>query len=364
MQLHLLFIGNKFIYNSTLKEYVIRKVEEKCDFIASITYFKEADNSLFLYLEELLHSSKKIIIVTTKNNFSTIGKLISTVTSDNQVLKDGMLIPSKVKLFHKETYLLEFENSLFNVISMDEMKKIPEILIEDEKNTETINIFNEDRDTALVLLNPLAQTYDVSLEVITLTDGWLQVEIKSKKYGNISNFISSAKQLLPRKLIKKANVIEHIIEVLSQNNKKVSFAESCTGGLLSYYFTKNNGASKILDGSLVTYSNELKDNWLAVEHNALEEYGAVSSEVVAQMSEGAINVSSADYSLSISGIAGDGGGTELKPVGTVYIGVRSKSEHRETLLNLNGDRNYVQHQSVLEAIKMLVTIDKDVFFEI
>jgi len=362
MQLHLLFIGNKFIHNDILKEYILRKVEEKCEYIASTTYFKEGDNSLFLYLEELLHSSKKIVIVTTKNNFSTIGKLISTVTSDNQVLKNGMLIPSKAQVFQEDTYLLEFENSLFNVISMDEMKKIPNILIQTEKNKETINIFNEQRDTALALLNPLAQTYDVTLEIVTLIEGWLEVEIKSKKYGNISNFISSAKKLLPRKLIKTSNIIEHIIEVLSANKKKVSFAESCTGGLLTYYFTKHNGASKILDGSLVTYSNELKDNWLAVEHNALEEYGAVSSEVVAQMSEGAMNVSHADYALSISGIAGDGGGTELKPVGTVYIGVRSKTEHRERLLNLNGDRNYVQHQSALEAIKMLISIDKDIFF--
>ncbi len=362
MQLHLLFMGSKFIYNSILKEYILKKVEEKCEFIASITYFKEGDNSLFLYLEELLHSSKKIVIVTTKNNFSIIGKLISTVTSDNQILKDGILIPSKVKSFKKDTYLLKFDNSLINVISMDERKIIPDILIEYKKNQETINIFNEDRDTALALLNPLAQTYDVSLDIVTLVEGWLKVEIKSKKYGNISNFISSAKKLLPKELIQKSNIIEHIIDILSLKNKKISFAESCTGGLLSYYFTKHNGTSKILDGSLVTYSNELKDNWLGVEQTTLEKYGAVSSEVVAQMSEGAMNVSDADYTLSISGIAGDGGGTQLKPVGTVYIGVRTKTEHKEVLLNLKGDRNYVQNQSVLEAIKMLISIDKEMFF--
>ena len=300
--------------------------------------------------------------MTTKNNFSIIGKLISTVTSDNQILKDGILIPSKVKSFKKDTYLLKFDNSLINVISMDERKIIPDILIEYKKNQETINIFNEDRDTALALLNPLAQTYDVSLDIVTLVEGWLKVEIKSKKYGNISNFISSAKKLLPKELIQKSNIIEHIIDILSLKNKKISFAESCTGGLLSYYFTKHNGTSKILDGSLVTYSNELKDNWLGVEQTTLEKYGAVSSEVVAQMSEGAMNVSDADYTLSISGIAGDGGGTQLKPVGTVYIGVRTKTEHKEVLLNLKGDRNYVQNQSVLEAIKMLISIDKEMFF--
>ncbi len=362
MKLHLLFIGNKFIYNKSLQEYVIRKVEQKCDFISSIRYFKESDNSLFLYLEQELNLFDKLIIITTKHNFSTVGKLISTVTSDNQILKENMLIPSKVEVYEDSSYLLEYKNSITNVIAMDETKKMPEILIESKENKATVNIFDEDRDTAIALLSPIAQTHDVSLEIITIIDGWLRVDIEGKKYGNISNFINSSKKLFSRKLIATSNIIAYIIETLYTNQKKVSFAESCSGGLLSYYFTSHNGASKILDGSLITYSNSLKDNWLAVEHNSLEEFGAVSSEVVEQMSDGAMNVSSADYTLSISGIAGDTGGTEDKPVGTVYIGVRTKDKHNEVLLNLNGDRNYVQHQSVIHAIKMLVTIDKDMFF--
>ncbi len=75
-----------------------------------------------------------------------------------------------------------------------------------------------------------------------------------------------------------------------------------------------------------------------------------------------MNVSSADYTISITGIAGEGGGTEYKPVGTVYVGVRSKTEHKESRLNLSGDRNYIQHQSVLFAIKMLLLMDKEMFF--
>lgn len=362
MKLHLLFIGNKFIYNSSLKEYVIRKVEQKCDFIGSITYFKEGDNSLFLYLEKELNSSNKIVIVTTKHNFSTIGKLISTVTSDNQILKENMLIPSNSSIYEEGSYLLEYKNSIANVISMDEMKKMPEILIATKDTRATVNIFDEDKESVLVLLSPIAQMHDVTLDVTNIIDGWLRVEIESKRYGNISNFIDSSKQLLPKKLIASSDIIHHIIEVLFKNQKKVSFAESCSGGLLSYYFTSENGASKILDGSLITYSNDLKDNWLGVEHNTLEEFGAVSNEVVEQMSEGAMNVSNADYSLSISGIAGDTGGTEIKPVGTVHVSVRSKTTHKELRLNLSGDRNYIQQQSVLFAIKMLVTVDKEMFF--
>ncbi len=362
MKLHLLFIGNKFIYNRSLKEYIIRKVEKKTDFISSITFFKENDKSLFLYLEKELNSIDKIVIVTTKKNFSTIGKLICTVTSDNQILNENMLIPSKASVFESGSYLLEYKNSLTNVIHMDEMQPFPEILLENYYSKAIVHIFEEDKESAVAILNPIAQTNDVEIDVVNIIDGWLRVDILSKKYGDISNFISSSKKLLSSKLIPASNIVKYIIEMLSQKQKKLTFAESCSGGLLSYYFTKNNGASKILDGSLVTYSNELKENWLAVDHEIIEKFGAVSNEVVEQMSDGAMNVSHGDYAISISGIAGDGGGTDYKPVGTVHIGIRTKKMHKEFHLSLEGDRNYVQHQSVLFAVKMLVLSDKEMFF--
>lgn len=362
MKLHLIFIGNKFVYNSSLQEYILRKIEQKVHFIDSITYFKESDNSLFLYLEEELNSDDKIIIVTTKKHFSTVGKLICTVTSDNQILKENMLIPQKTSLFEEGSYLLEYKNSFTNVLQIDEEQKMPEVLMQSHVSNATLHVFDEVKETLSAILNPIAQTYDVHINVTKLIDGWLRVDISSNKYGDISKFIESVKQLLPKNLIAASNVVAYIIERLSAANKRVSFAESCTGGLLSYYFTKNNGASTILDGSLVTYSNSLKENWLAVSHEVIEKEGAVSAEVVKEMSEGVLNVSDADYALSISGIAGDGGGSEFKPVGTVYIGVRSKTQNKEVHLHLHGDRNYVQHQSALHAIKMLILIDKEMFF--
>jgi len=362
MKLHLIFIGNKFIYNRTLKEYILRSVMSENEFIDTITSFGSSDNSLFLYIEEQLNSNDKLIIVTSRNNFSTIGKLISTATSDNQVLKDGMLMPQKASLYEERSYLLEYKEAAVNVIQIDENQKMPQILLQTKETLATIHVFDEPKESLIVILQPIAQTYEVQFEVTTLVNGWLQIDVISKRYGDISNFINGAKNLFPNKLLASSNVVAYIIERLSQMKKKVSFAESCTGGLLSYYFTKHNGASNILDGSLVTYSNSLKENWLAVSHETLESNGAVSAEVVEEMSEGAMSVSSADYTLSISGIAGDSGGTKEKPVGTVYISARTHEVHHEERLQFQGDRNYVQEQSALYAIKMLLLIDKKTFF--
>jgi nicotinamide-nucleotide amidase len=362
MKLHLIFIGNKFIYNLALKEYILRQIENNSDFIDSITYFKSSDNSLFLYIEERLNTEEKIIIITNKSNFSTIGKLICTATSDNQVLQDGMLMPQKATLFEERSYLLEYNSALVNVLQIDENEKMPILLMPSKETKASVHIFEEDSDTLVTILSPIAQTFEVSFFVTQIIDGWIKVDISSKRYGDISKFIHAGKKLLPKKLIASSDIVPYIIERLSTLSKRVSFAESCTGGLLTYYFTKNNGASAVLDGSLVTYSNALKENWLAVEHATLVENGAVSEEVVSEMSEGAMNVSNADYTLSVSGIAGDAGGTDEKPVGTVYISARSKERHSEKHLHLNGDRNYVQNQSALYAIKMLLLIDKETFF--
>lgn len=362
MRFNLLFVGNKFSNNIYLKNYVLREVEKKFSHINSITFFQENDNSLFLYLEKEVSSEIKLLIVTTKQNFSVVGKLLCTITGDNLILKDNMLLPSQCNIFDEQSYLLELHNSKINILHVDELTKFPNILLEDDHSNGVIHLFREDKESAKLLLSPIAQTNEVKIEFTEIADGWLQINIRSRRYGNITQFVSSAKQLLNSKIITAPNIPAYIIEKLEKANKKVTFAESCTGGLLAYMFTKESGASNIFDGSLITYSNALKENWLAVDHITLENNGAVSANVVQEMSEGAINVSYADYSIAVSGIAGPTGGTQDKPVGTVYISARSQENENTHMLFLSGDRKYIQTQSALYAIKMLLEIDKEFFF--
>ena len=360
MKLNLIFIGHKFLQNEALVSYIVRGIEKENDKVSSIIFYEDNDNSLFLLLESQINSKDNLFIITTKQNFSTVGKLICTITDDNQILQGSSLIPKKSKEWEDGSYLLEYNQSLINVLHIDEMQKLPKLFIT-SKEAHYINIFNEREKSLELLLKPIAQTYEVSFELTTIIDGWVKVKIIQNRYGNVSGFVESVKKLLDY-VINKENIPSYIIEHLSNQNKKITFAESCTGGLLSYYFTKENGASKILDGSLVSYSNVLKENWLAVNSVTLQNHGAVSQEVVREMSEGALNVTNADYSISISGIAGDGGGTDEKPVGTVFIGVRNQNNHIEEKFLFKGDRNYIQQQSVLMSIKMLLLLDKKGFF--
>jgi len=152
------------------------------------------------------------------------------------------------------------------------------------------------------------------------------------------------------------NIVEKIIQELTQQNKTVSFAESCTGGRIAAAFTAISGASEVLHGSCVTYSNEIKHLWLGVDNEVLEKFGAVSQPCVAQMCEGIQKLAGSDYAIAVSGIAGPTGGTELKPVGTVYIGLQTPFSQEVFHCHFSGTREAVQEQSTVFAIEKLAEI--------
>jgi len=150
--------------------------------------------------------------------------------------------------------------------------------------------------------------------------------------------------------------IEDIIKKLTTQNQTISFAESCTGGRLAVAFTSVSGASAVLDGSVVTYSNDIKHTWLDVDNEVLEKFGAVSSQCVSQMLEGIKNLSGADYTLAVSGIAGPTGGTKEKPVGTVYIGLQTPFSQEVFQCFFHGQREHIQEQSTAFAIDKLAEV--------
>ena len=147
--------------------------------------------------------------------------------------------------------------------------------------------------------------------------------------------------------------VEKIIKILASQKHTISFAESCTGGRIAAAFTAISGASSILNGSMVTYSNDIKHTWLGVEQEVLKNYGAVSSQCVVQMLEGITNSSSADYALAVSGIAGPTGGSNDKPVGTVYIGLKTPTSQEVFHCLFDGNRASIQEQSTAFAIKKI-----------
>ena len=116
--------------------------------------------------------------------------------------------------------------------------------------------------------------------------------------------------------------MKSFIRLLTKKRLKISFAESCTGGLLASTITSISGASKVFNLGLVTYSNEAKIKVLKVNKNIIKKYGAVSHECCLAMVKNLSKISKAHINVSITGVAGPKGGTKQKPVGLVYIGIK------------------------------------------
>lgn len=145
-----------------------------------------------------------------------------------------------------------------------------------------------------------------------------------------------------------------LLDALTRAGWTAALAESCTGGLVSAALTSVPGASARFWGSVVSYANEAKEKVLSVPREILERHGAVSAETVRAMSLGVLALSGADAAAAVSGIAGPGGGTPDKPVGTVWIGLATRAGVvREVRLDLRGDRDRIRTESALRTLAEL-----------
>ena len=152
---------------------------------------------------------------------------------------------------------------------------------------------------------------------------------------------------------------QRVVKLLSKRRLKISFAESCTGGLLSSSITSISGSSKIFTIGLVTYSNKAKINILKVPKKIIMKHGAVSYETCLYMVKNLNKISKTNISVSITGVAGPKGGTKLKPVGLVYIGIK-KGKKILVKKNLfkNNKRNLIQKATVNKALNLILSFTK------
>ena len=148
-----------------------------------------------------------------------------------------------------------------------------------------------------------------------------------------------------------------LIRLLAKKKLKISFAESCTGGQLASTITSISGASKVFNLGLVTYSNQAKIKVLKVNKNIIKKYGAVSNKCCSAMVQNLSKISKSKINISITGIAGPGGGSKDKPVGLVYVGIKKG----KTLLIkkkqfVSKKRTNIQRLTVKEVIKLILNL--------
>jgi len=149
------------------------------------------------------------------------------------------------------------------------------------------------------------------------------------------------------------DLAEHVVSILSKKRLRITIAESCTGGLLSNMITNVPGSSKCFDYGLVTYSNESKINLLKIKSKTLLVHGAISRQIVLEMAKNLRSISNSDISVAISGIAGPTGGTNDKPVGTVFIGLSTIKKTNVKKYIFSGNRESIKLKTCLIALEKI-----------
>ena len=211
-----------------------------------------------------------------------------------------------------------------------------------------------------MLLGPLQPLMDRGLELgFCARIG--QVDIRLSGIGpGMSAIIAEAEAAIRAAIDKQIygtddeTIEQVVVGQLIATGETLAVAESCTGGFLGHHITNVPGASAIFAGGVMAYSNAMKQKLLGVKKSTLAEHGSVSKPVAIEMAEGALTVSGADHALSVTGIAGPGGGTPDKPVGTVWLGMASRGGRPLAIRQFHPyDRETFKHATVHQALELL-----------
>jgi len=333
----LLFIGKEFKYKDFLQNYTLKQYK------TNKIYFYE---NLEFDIEKIIKENKELLIIVNETLYSTISKIIATLNDDSLEVKDNQLIPSKTILYEKDTFLVQIDEVVVNVLKYKNY--LPSILL--KKEFYKLHIFNYDKESVELFIKPIFESFNINYTIYENEGGWCEVVVSTLN----EILLKQLKGFIPHTIISN-NIFEYLKEKLEMNNKKITFAESCTGGLIASYFTKVAGSSAVFDGSVVSYANEIKSKWLGVDERVLEKFGAVSEEVIQQMLLGILEISESDYAIAVSGIAGPTGATPTKPVGTVFIGVSDKEgKFYVERLQLKGSREEIQYQTLMHSIRIFI----------
>ena len=250
--------------------------------------------------------------------------------------------------------IYQIDKSVIIVKSVSLFHKLPTPLFTKDRNVSSFKAFGNEMD-----LLALEEKLNEHAIITRILPSWYNIDIIDSSGEKILVDLSKKLDIkfLPIKSVRKA-----LIEYLSAKGKTISFAESCTGGKIVAKFIEKDGASKIIAGSMVAYSNEIKKKWLGVEESILNVYGAVSKECVSQMLDGIQEQTNSDIAIAVSGIAGPSGESETKNVGDIFIGIKNGHSKEILEFHFKGDRNFIQEQAIRRAIEMILNSEKE-FFE-
>ena len=357
----LLIIGNEIKMNQNYTDYIFRIYESKFKEVSEVIMLEKNSKDFPFLLEKWIKEYEFISIFVSSDYYSTSAKVLATLNGDSLVLKDQILVPIRSLDYNENGFLITFSRCRVNLVKLCLSSKFPSLLGEVKSEFEYFCLLDIDEQSAKILLDTLAKSYEISIQSSSLLENLILIKAKSLQYGKLDEFLKACKKLFSAKFIPGKNPLTFIVSALKKQGLKISFAESCTGGLCASELTKIEGVSEIFEGSIVSYSNRLKHEWLGISSSVLDSNGEYSQRCVYFMLKGIFKTAKPDFALALSGVLGNSDVDSIKS-GTVFIAAMYKDgTFLQEILYLNGDREFMQKQAMLSAFSLLLKLKPELF---
>lgn len=319
------------------------------------------DKKLILHNESL--KQIKSFFKSRGKNMNEYNRKQAYFPEDSKILENtvgtapGCIVESKEKtiiLLPGPPHEMEemFENNVFDYLS----KKNEQII-----HSRFLRLFGIGESDVVKIIEDLIEKQD-NPTIAPYADGYqvsLRITARAKEKTDAISMINRVEEKIQKRLGKyiygrdNETLESVVLDVLASKNKTVAFAESCTGGMISSRIVSVPGASRAFVGTVVAYSNEIKIRELNTQKRTLRKYGAVSEETAKEMARDIRNSFNSDIGISTTGIAGPTGGTQEKPVGTVYIGLSYDNKVEAFHFHFKGDRNRIRTLTMFHAFNIL-----------
>ncbi|PSM52011.1 NMN amidohydrolase [Campylobacter blaseri] len=361
----ILIIGEDIRANTSFLNYIFKEYVKNYKELDDLKFIDKNNKNLSDIFDKLSRDYENIFVFASNETYHLVARVLATLTNDVLKLeKDNQtLAPSLSKKMERDSFLINYKDININVLKVEALQKLPKFLISPTKDSLYFYIFGYEISMIKNNLEDLLSKFEVELDIAQYSNYIIRAKATKNKFGDLSGFTKSICRLFNEQIIKNDCIFEFAVKNLRKIGAKISIAESLTGGLIASKICEIDGASEVFGGSLVTYSNEIKNIWLGVSEDILNTYGAVSKQCLEAMLDGTLEKSGASFAIAASGIAGPSGGSKELPVGTVFIGIKS-SDGKKIIreYHLDGDRNYIREESANIAISMLIEFCANLFF--
>ncbi|MCH9813567.1 MAG: CinA family protein [Epsilonproteobacteria bacterium] len=342
----LIYVGTALQYNQNYRRYLEDTITKRVGGLDQTFFVEEDAERVLLDIQHMQEISSNLFIIVTEG-MEFISKVFIEHTLD---------------LVSEGSYTLSIGLCMINILDVRLEEVLPQIVLQ-EKYMQQLFFFYDSLSQMNTFESQLSR-FEISYQKSSFINGVVTYMLKAKGDQQFKDLFLVVDEKFYEQTILGDDLSKHIVDCLIDKEMTITCAESCTGGMIASRLVNNSGISAIFEGSVVSYSNDVKSRLIGVSEQTLHRHGAVSESCVREMLTGVMHKFEADIALAVSGIAGPDGGTEEKPVGTIFIGVKSIVQGMKIeKLQLNGNRNHIQESTVLSVFKLLIQSHKSLFFK-